>query len=72
MLDSLLNFLTKTGVMAAAFQRRSVYAGGARLDVQHRLLADAGHASDCRVLVYLAIRRGFEPLLLLPLPSGCC
>ncbi len=71
MLDSLLNFLTKTGVWKLLFKSGDQFT-----------LAGSGWAFNTAcwqtlvmllivgVLVYLAIKRGFEPLLLLPIAIG--
>lgn len=71
MLDSLLNFLTKTGVWKLLFKSGDQFT-----------LVGSGWAFNTAcwqtlvmllivgVLVYLAIKRGFEPLLLLPIAIG--
>ena len=75
MLDSLINFLTGTGLWKMFFTETG--AGNGMFD-----LADAGWAFNVScwqqlvmfaivgVLVYLAIVRKFEPLLLLPIAIG--
>lgn len=59
MAESILNFLRQTGVY-------QLFAGGDWLEILKSVImwAIAG------ILVYLAIKRGFEPLLLLPIAIG--
>ena len=71
MLDSLLNFLTKTGVWQLLFKEGDQFTLAGRGWMFNTacwqtlvMLLIVG------VLVYLAIRRGFEPLLLLPIAVG--
>lgn len=71
MLDSLLSFLTKTGVWQLLFKEGDQFTLAGRGWMFNTacwqtlvMLLIVG------VLVYLAIRRGFEPLLLLPIAVG--
>lgn len=71
MLDSLLNFLTKTGIWQVFFKEGEGFSAAGKEWAFNTacwqtlvMLVIAG------VLIYLAIKRGFEPLLLLPIAIG--
>jgi carboxybiotin decarboxylase len=71
MLDSLLNFLTKTGIWQLFFKSGDQFSlAGSTWSFNTACWKTLVMLAIAGVLVYLAIKRGFEPLLLLPIAIG--
>jgi carboxybiotin decarboxylase len=71
MLDSLLNFLTKTGIWQLFFKSGDQFSlAGSTWSFNTACWQTLVMLAIVGVLVYLAIKRGFEPLLLLPIAIG--